>query len=171
MSDSKIEDRLLAFGGWGCAIICVLLGIPAALLASIGFFAFQRSQPPEFDVVRNEVARSWEIEATNPSPVSRRVTEVRFVYIKRLPPEKLFGAIELQKIVFEQTDFDQTTKTFRKILNGLEMPANGNLNLQFFVRNPKYKDHRLLGRLEVYFDDRNDPHSIGYDNYTILCVE
>ncbi len=134
MTNSNTENRLLAVAGWGCAIVCVFLGIPAALLASLGFFAFQRSQAPEFNVVRNESARSWEIEATNPSPVSRRVTEVRFVYSKRLPPEKLIGAIELQKIIFEQTDFAPTTKTFRKILNGVEMPANGNLNLQFFIR-------------------------------------
>jgi hypothetical protein len=88
------------------------------------FFAVQRFQLPEFDVVRNEDARAWEIEATNPSPVARRVTEARFIFTKRLRPQKLIGAIELKKIVFEQADLDQSTSTFRKVLNGVEMPAN-----------------------------------------------
>ncbi len=43
--------------------------------------------------------------------------------------------------------------------------------MQFFVRNPKFKDYRLLGRLEIYFDDRAEPNMAAYDDFPVLCVE
>lgn len=171
MSESTSESRLSLVTTLGCALICAVLTIPFGIIVSQVFFALQRSQQPEFNVVRNDSAQSWQLETTNPSPVARRVTEVRFTLFTHLPPERRIGAIELEKVVFEQSDYDESTKTFRKVLHGVEMPANGNLNMQFFVRQPKLKDHRLLGRLEIYFDDRTKPNVVAYDDFSILCID
>lgn len=171
LNESNNENRVIAILGWGCAVLCVLLGLPIAILASVGAFAIQRSQPPEVGVVRNERDHVPEVEITNPSPVSRRVTEIRFVYEQKLPPENLIGAITLEKVIFEQSEYDKTTKTFRKVLNGVEMPAFGNLNMQFFVRNPRNKGYRLFGRLEIYYDDRKEPNNRVIDNYPVVCID
>ncbi|TWU19223.1 hypothetical protein Poly21_13940 [Allorhodopirellula heiligendammensis] len=124
-----------------------------------------------FEAVPNYEASSWDIETTNPAPTARRVTEVRFTYQDKLPHEQLIGAIELKTIWFEQSDYDPATRTFRKLLHDTEMPGDGNLNLRFYVRNPKWKDYRLIGRLEIYFGDRRSPDHITFDNYPVLCVE
>lgn len=171
MTNSNLENRVFAVTGLGCTLIGVFLGLPVAVLSARIFFDLQRGQPPEVDVVYNQMERSWEVETTNPSPVARRVTEVRFVYERMLQPEPLIGAIELEKIVFEQSEYDRNTKTFRKVVHDVEMPANGNLNILFFVRNPKFKNHRLVGRLEVYFDDREEPGVFAYDSFSLLCIE
>jgi len=171
MNGTDRDNWLIALFGGGVSLLVVLLGIPAAVIAAVIFLSMQRSQPPEFEVAPNYDARSWEAETTNPAPMSRRITEVRFIYKDRLPPESLIGAIELKTIWFEQSDYEPTTKTFRKILNDTEMPGNGNLNLRFYIRNPKWKDYRFIGRLEIYFGDRKSPDHVAYDNFPILCTD
>lgn len=171
MNDQNKVDRVIAVAGIGCGGLGILAGIPVTIIASLIFYQIERAQPPTFNVVPNQSEQSWQMEVSNPSPVSRRVTEVRFIFDRMLPPEKIIGAIELQRVVFEQSDYEGSTKTFRKVLHDVEVPGNGNLNLLFFFRNPKYKDHRILGRLEVYYDDRSEPNVEAYNDFPILCIE
>jgi len=148
--------------------IAVLVTICGGVLASLLFVPIARNLPPTAQAVPNYKEQRFEVETTNPATRAYRVTSVAFQIREMIPPPLPKGAIEIKTVYFLPEDYDAKTSTYKKDLFDVEMPANGNLNLRFFIIDPKYKDYIFRGMLTIFYDDRNNPGSLELPDYGIV---
>lgn len=148
---------------FGC-LITICGGVIAPLL----FVPISRNLPATAKAVPNFKEQRFEVETTNPSSRAYRVTAVTFQIREMIPPPLPKGAIEIETVYFMPDDYDSKTSTYQKDLFGIEMPANGNLNLRFFIIDPSYKDYIFRGPLTIYYNDRDNPGSMVLNDYGII---
>lgn len=128
----------------------------------------ERNRPPRATTVPNYETWTNDVETTNPASRPYRVTGVRFTIWERLPPPLPVGEIETETIYFRAEDFDAETNSYYKQVHGVEMPANGHLNLRFFILDDRYRDWTFRGRLTIYYDERDNPKPLVIDEFAII---
>ena len=138
------------------------IGVLIALIGTFLWNEFVQNRPPTA-----EVAPNLDVEITNPASRSYRVVGVKFLLRKKIPPRPLVGEIELPIIVFTPGDYDPKTYSYRKALQNVEMPANGNLNFRFFIEDPGHKDWIFKGTLTIYYDERQHPKPLMIKDFEI----
>ena len=171
MSKDRLENWCIAIFGAGVSSVLTIVGIGGALVIGLAMYDYERSRPAISDVVPNDESQSFDVELTNPVPQAKRILEVKFVVDHFRPPEKLIGAIETRRVVFVANEYDPNSRTFVKILHDAEMPADGNLNMQFFISSPSRHEQWAIGQLKIFVGSRANPEIIEYANFPILCTK